>query len=82
MNLFSKSLRRLSFTARLIYLTGLLALMVLVLITFMYGTVTATAVATVSLAMFLVSGPFVLSGLWRTRQAQPTRRPVVRRRRY
>jgi cobalamin biosynthesis protein CobD/CbiB len=82
MNLITKSLRRLSSTGRVVYLAGLLALIVLVLITFIYGTVTATLVATLSLAMFLVSGPFVLSGMWRTRQSQPSRRPVVRRRRY
>ena len=82
MGLITKSLRRLSFTARVIYLVGLLALIALVLATFMFGTVTATALATFSLAMFLISGPFVLGGKWRTQTPQPTRRPVVRRKRY
>ena len=48
----------------------------------MFGTLPAVAVATVSLALFLISGPFVLGGLWRAQPTPPTRRPVVRRRRY
>ena len=82
MHVITRPFRRMNFAARLIYLAGLLALIALVSMMVMFGTMLAVGVATVSLALFLVSGPFVLSGLWRAQPARPTRRPVVRRRRY
>jgi hypothetical protein len=82
MGMFRSSLRRLGLAGRLIYGFGTLLLIVLVLLTFVLGSMATTIAATFCLACFLYGAPFLLSGRWRPAKPGPTRRPVIRRRRY
>jgi hypothetical protein len=51
------------------------------MVTLVTGTLFATILAAVLLVLYLVSAPFIIAGAWRAPKPQPTRRPVVRRRR-
>lgn len=77
----SPSLRGVSLIGRILYGLGVAGFLVLILLTLTFGTLSATLFATLLLALFMISAPFVLGARWRRRQSQPTRRPVVRRRR-
>jgi hypothetical protein len=76
------SLRRLGAGGLFLSGAGILLMMLLVLLTFLFGSLAETVAASVCLAGFLYGAPFVLSGRWRPAKPEPTRRPVIRRRRY
>jgi hypothetical protein len=82
MGMVRSSLRRLGAGGVLLYGAGILLMILLVLLTFLFGSLAATVAASVCLAGFLYGAPFVLSGRWRPAKPEPTRRPVIRRRRY
>ena len=69
------------FWGKVLFGAGIGALLLLIMVTLVSGTVFATVLAVVLLALYLVSAPFVIAGAWRAPKPQPTRRPVVRRRR-
>ncbi|HEX3304164.1 MAG TPA: hypothetical protein VHR64_14855 [Thermomicrobiales bacterium] len=69
------------FWGKVLFGAGIAALLLLILITLVTGTFFATALAAALLGLYLISAPFVITGAWRAPKPQPTRRPVVRRRR-
>ena len=74
-------LRDMSFWGQVVFGAGIVALGLLTLITLMFGSVEGTLVSLALLVLYGVSAPFVIAGHWRAPKPQPTRRPVVRRRR-
>lgn len=69
------------FWGKVLFGAGIGALLLLILITLVTGTFFATVLTAVLLGLYLFSAPFVIAGAWRAPKPQPTRRPVVRRRR-
>lgn len=82
MRLRPSKFRDLSLRGRLVYGLGGGALLVLVLLTLVFGSVATTISALILVLLYGVSAPFVIGGRWRTPAAPPARRPVVRKRRY
>jgi hypothetical protein len=82
MRYITPTFRHFSFTGRVLFCLGFAALVVLTMMTVIFGSLTTTMIAALLLILFMASGPYVIGGGWRTPKAQPTRRPVVRRRRY
>jgi hypothetical protein len=48
----------------------------------LFTSLTTTIFAVLLMILYMVSAPFVFGGKWRAPRPAPTRRPVVRRRRY
>jgi hypothetical protein len=78
----SPSLRDVSFVGRIAYGAGLVTLLLLALATIVLGTLDSAFIAGGILILFVLTAPYVLGGRWRAPKPVPTRRPVVRRRRY
>ncbi len=69
------------FWGKVLFGAGIGALLLLIILTLVTGTLFATVLAAALLILYLVSAPFVIAGAWRAPKPQPTRRPVIRRRR-
>jgi hypothetical protein len=82
MRVWSPSLKGVPLAGKLFY--GAVLLLIAVLIGFGVQTsYFALSLLALLLAIpFVFVAPFVLGGRWRRQATQPTRRPVVRRRRY
>jgi hypothetical protein len=74
--------RALSMRGRVLFGLGCGALLVLTLMTLMFGSLGTTVLAVLLVVLYVVSAPFVIAGHWRASTPPPTRRPVVRKRRY
>jgi hypothetical protein len=69
------------FWGQVVFGTGIAALGLLTLVTLTFGSTEGALVSLVLLVLYGFSAPFVIAGHWRAPKPQPTRRPVVRRRR-
>ncbi|MDQ2682027.1 MAG: hypothetical protein M3Y37_00730 [Chloroflexota bacterium] len=82
MRMLSPSLRGVSTAGRIAYWLGLAFLVFLIVLTLLFTSLTTTIFAVLLMILYMVSAPFVFGGKWRAPRPAPTRRPVVRRRRY
>lgn len=82
MRMLTPSLRGVPTIGKVAYGLGFAFLLFLNILTLMFGSLNATLFAALLLLLFMISAPFVFGGKWRAPKAAPTRRPVVRRRRY
>lgn len=80
--IYSPSLDGVSWAGRIVYGAVLGVGMVLVLYGIQRGPLVLSFATIVLLIPFVFAAPFVFGARWRTPEQRPTRRPVVRRRRY
>ena len=81
MRALSPSVQGLSVPAKITYGAVIGVCMVIILYGLREGPLFVSAATLLLLIPFILAAPFVLGGRWRAPAPQPTRRPVVRRRR-
>ena len=82
MRVWSPSLKGVPLAGKLVYGAVLLLIVVLVGFGVQSGYLALSVMALLLTVPFVFGAPFVLGGRWRRPAPRPTRRPVVRRRRY
>ena len=82
MRVLSPSLKGVPLAGKVFYGAVLVLITVLILFGVQTGYLGLSLVALLLAIPFVFVSPFVLGGRWRRPAARPTRRPVVRRRRY
>jgi hypothetical protein len=82
MRVWSPSLKGVPLAGKLVYGAVLLLIVVLVGFGMQSGYLALSVMALFLAVPFVFGAPFVLGGRWRRPAPRPTRRPVVRRRRY
>lgn len=81
MRAFSPSVSDLSLPAKIVYGAVIGVCLVIILYGLREGPLFVSAATLIVLVPFMLAAPFVLGARWRAPEPQPTRRPVVRRRR-
>lgn len=79
---FSPSLRGVSLAGRLVYGVVLGVCAVIILYGLREGPLFMSGATLVVMIPFMIAAPFVFGGRWKAPAKRPTRRPVVRRRRW
>ena len=82
MRVWSPSLKGSSPAGKAFYAAVLLLMLTSIAYGLLFGAVYLSVTALILAVPFMFSAPFVLGGRWRKPPPRPTRRPVVRRRRY
>jgi hypothetical protein len=82
MRVLSPSLKGVPLAGKVFYGAVLLLIAVMIGFGVQTGYLGLSLVAMLLAVPFVFVAPFVLAGRWRRPEARPTRRPVVRRRRY
>jgi hypothetical protein len=82
MRVWSPSLKRVPLAGKVGYAAFMLLILILIGYGLLIGYLILPLMALALAVPFVFVAPFVLGGRWRRMPPRPTRRPVVRRRRY
>ena len=82
MRMLSPSLKGVPLAGKLVYAAVLLLIVAMIGYGLQIGYLALSGLSLLLAVPFVFVAPFVLGGRWRRPAPQPTRRPVVRRRRY
>ena len=82
MRVWSPSLKGVPLVGKLVYLAVVLMIVFMIGYGLLTGYLDLSVMAVALIVPFVFVAPYVLGGRWRRPAPRPTRRPVVRRRRY